>query len=133
MEASTVNFPGFVFSKLRLASRGFVLSNGIKHCYIAAVTKMLNNFVWVLLVRYQLIALYCHICLQFINESAILHYLYIIGHVVHYSASKIIHDCMASLSPVGIASLFHHHCQPKSHDIVCMFILSCSRRNYRVK
>jgi hypothetical protein len=48
MEVSTVNLPGFVFSKLRLlqsASRGFVLSNGIKHCYIAAMRKMLNNFV----------------------------------------------------------------------------------------
>jgi hypothetical protein len=52
-----VNFPGFVFSKLsllQLASRGFVLSNGIKHSYIAAIRKMLNNFVWALLVRYQL-------------------------------------------------------------------------------
>jgi hypothetical protein len=35
----------------------------------------------------------------------------IIGHVVHsLCATKIVHDCMASLSPVGIASLFHHHC-----------------------
>jgi hypothetical protein len=50
-------------------------------------------------------------------------------------AAKIVHDCMASLSPVGIVStsLFHHHCQPKLHDIVCMVIFSCSRRNYRVK
>jgi hypothetical protein len=39
-------FPGFVFSKLsllQLASRSFVLSNGIKHCYIATVRKILNN------------------------------------------------------------------------------------------
>jgi hypothetical protein len=28
----------------------------------------------------------------------------VIGHVVHYSVTKIVHDCMASLSPVGIAS-----------------------------
>jgi hypothetical protein len=39
-----------------------------------------------------------------------------------YSATKIVHDCMASLSPVGIASLFHHHSQPKLHDIVwCIY------------
>jgi hypothetical protein len=51
MEVSTVNFPGFVFSKLswlQLAIRGFVLSNGIKNCYIASMRKMLNNFVWAL-------------------------------------------------------------------------------------
>jgi hypothetical protein len=61
MEVSTVNYPGFVFCKFSLiqfVSRGFVLSNGIKHCYIATMRKMLNNFVWALLLRYQLVALF---------------------------------------------------------------------------
>jgi hypothetical protein len=80
MEVSTVNFPGFVLSKLITISKPglctFQWHNAIKHCYIAAVRKMLNYFVWALLVRYQLVALYRHICLQSTNESAILHYLH---------------------------------------------------------
>jgi hypothetical protein len=61
------------------------------------------------------------------------HFVFLVTWFTCLCATKIVHDCMASLSPVGIVSLFHHHCQPKLHDIVCMVIFSCSRRNYRVK
>jgi hypothetical protein len=45
MEVSMVNYCVYIskLSLLQLASRGFVASNGIKHCYIATVRKMLSN------------------------------------------------------------------------------------------